>query len=292
VAALQQSTNGWLASSDGYLLRYPSSRSFPGPPRWRYISKCECGSSSGGTHTDPFFSVQYFSWRSTFYFIAAFAGLTFVCFIFFPDSWRRERSHLYQAAIKRAINRVLVHQQHEEKKRARKLKKGLSSRDPTPGTTVPPTPRTGTHTPQQLEHGARTGKTDDMATPDRNNTGSAAKEAIFKLAEPPQKQSFLNRIGLNRQRSVQDGEEHVKIKLSITDVNPLPPMWAVLKKPNSLLAVFCSGAYERMCGELVETDCWLDCLGLLFAAQYTIAFTAAVTFAESVTSQSELQNPV
>ena len=33
---------------------------------------------------------QAFGWRSALYFLAAFAGLVEILFIFFPDTWRRE----------------------------------------------------------------------------------------------------------------------------------------------------------------------------------------------------------
>ncbi len=111
---------------------------------------------------------------------------------------------------------------------------------------MPPTPRTGAHTPLEIDNGSDTGRTlvtEKMGTPavEKLAIDPIAKEATFKLAEPSKTGSLMSRMGLGRQRSVEQGEEHVKVKLSITDVNPLPPMWAVLKKPNNLLAVFCSG---------------------------------------------------
>ncbi|CAE6504430.1 unnamed protein product [Rhizoctonia solani] len=49
------------------------------------------------------------------------------------------------------------------------------------------------------------------------------------------------------------------IKLSITDINPISPIWNVLKEPTNLCILFASA--------------------LLFAYQYAVAFTAALTFA-------------
>ena len=44
---------------------------------------------------------QAFSWRATFWFLAIFVGLCFVSFIPFKDTFRRERSLTYQAALRR-----------------------------------------------------------------------------------------------------------------------------------------------------------------------------------------------
>ena len=44
---------------------------------------------------------QAFSWRATFWFLAIFVGLCFLSFIPFRDTFRRERSLTYQAALRR-----------------------------------------------------------------------------------------------------------------------------------------------------------------------------------------------
>ncbi|KLO08653.1 MFS general substrate transporter [Schizopora paradoxa] len=46
---------------------------------------------------------QIFSWRATFYFLAIFGGVSLTTFVFFKDTFRRERSLAYQAALKRAL---------------------------------------------------------------------------------------------------------------------------------------------------------------------------------------------
>lgn len=217
-----------------------------------------------------------FDWRATFYFLAAFAGVGFAVFIFFPDSWRRERSTLYQRATRQAIRRALAHDEHAQKKRDKKMRKGLTSSDPTPGTTVPPTPRTGAHTPESEREGslngeerdAEAGVMDGVIVDTANGGGglvaqkvevnmNAKTVAVQRIAKKPSR-----RMPWARVKSVDaNGEEHAKIKLSLADVNPVPAMWAILKKPGNLLAVISSG--------------------LLFAVQYTVAFTAAVTFGEA-----------
>ena len=44
---------------------------------------------------------QAFSWRATFWFFAIFVGVCFLSFIPFKDTFRRERSLTYQAALRR-----------------------------------------------------------------------------------------------------------------------------------------------------------------------------------------------
>ncbi|KAJ8496947.1 hypothetical protein ONZ51_g803 [Trametes cubensis] len=44
-----------------------------------------------------------FNWRATFWFLAIFSGVIFMLFIPFKDTFRRERSLVYQAALKRRL---------------------------------------------------------------------------------------------------------------------------------------------------------------------------------------------
>ncbi|KJA20497.1 hypothetical protein HYPSUDRAFT_43203 [Hypholoma sublateritium FD-334 SS-4] len=45
---------------------------------------------------------QIFSWRATFYFLAIFGGVSLLAFIVFRDTFRRDRSLSYQAALRQA----------------------------------------------------------------------------------------------------------------------------------------------------------------------------------------------
>ncbi|KAF8517403.1 vacuolar DHA amino acid exporter [Hysterangium stoloniferum] len=47
-------------------------------------------------------ATQLFSWRATFYFLCIFAGVSLLSFVFFKDTFRRERSLSYQSALRRA----------------------------------------------------------------------------------------------------------------------------------------------------------------------------------------------
>ena len=46
---------------------------------------------------------QIFSWRATFYFLAIFGGASLLAFIVFRDTFRRDRSLSYQAALRQAV---------------------------------------------------------------------------------------------------------------------------------------------------------------------------------------------
>jgi hypothetical protein len=46
--------------------------------------------------------VRGFGWRSTFWFLAIFGGISLISFVLFRETFRKERSAAYQAAIKRA----------------------------------------------------------------------------------------------------------------------------------------------------------------------------------------------
>lgn len=46
---------------------------------------------------------QGFNWRATFWFLAIFTGLCAISFIFFRDTFRRQRSMIYQTALKRLM---------------------------------------------------------------------------------------------------------------------------------------------------------------------------------------------
>lgn len=46
---------------------------------------------------------QGFNWRATFWFLAIFTGLCTLSFVFFRDTFRRERSMTYQTVLKRVL---------------------------------------------------------------------------------------------------------------------------------------------------------------------------------------------
>lgn len=49
---------------------------------------------------------EAFDWRATFWFLAIFTGLCFISFLFFQDTFRRERSSAFQAATRLTEDRA------------------------------------------------------------------------------------------------------------------------------------------------------------------------------------------
>ncbi|KAL7421942.1 hypothetical protein Q5752_003714 [Cryptotrichosporon argae] len=198
-----------------------------------------------------------FGWRSTMYFLACFAAVMVVAFLFFPDTWRRERSKVYQKAMEEAIKRALRQTEADERRRARKASRGLASNAATPPTTTPGTPW-GTLTPGR---GART-----LAR--RDSDASAANSGTRDVDVDIEARSVVVRTwyGRRRRRLV---EEHEPVRLSLRDINPLPPMLAIFAAPTNAIVLVCSG--------------------LLFAAQYTTTYTASITFAGAPYGYNALQ---
>jgi MFS family permease len=73
-------------------------------------------------------ATQLFSWRATFFFLVIFAGLSLLSFLFFKDTFRRERSLTYQGALRRATNERDAKLRLEEEKTMRR-KQDSSSKD-------------------------------------------------------------------------------------------------------------------------------------------------------------------
>ncbi|CCO31390.1 Quinidine resistance protein 3 AltName: Full=Acids quinidine resistance protein 2 [Rhizoctonia solani AG-1 IB] len=163
-----------------------------------------------------------FSWRATFWFLVIFAGVSLCTFVFLPDTWRRERSTSYQAAKRRAL-----------RERAKRSHTGTParSRAPSPTRSGAVTPTVGANTPTGSNQG-------------HGDTGENSE----KMANATTRVKYEN-------RAVQNED----IKLSIIDVNPITPIWHILKEKTNLCILFASA--------------------LLFAYQYAVAFTAALTFA-------------
>lgn len=164
-------------------------------------------------------------------------------------------------AAQRAIKRALVKQEHDERKRLRKLEKGLRSGDVTPGTTVPPTPKAGTSnggTPQEVEIDAKDrNATDNDPEKTAVPTPISASTIIPPNPKPidhikvdlenkdiairSEKRILSQRLPWNKRKTAVVEEEHEKVKLTLADVNPGPAMWQIVKKPNNVLAILSSG---------------------------------------------------
>lgn len=67
---------------------------------------------------------QEWSWRATFYFLAVLCTLSFASFFLFKDTFRRERSLAYQAAVRRHVRAQHAHEAHLEKAKKSNKKEG------------------------------------------------------------------------------------------------------------------------------------------------------------------------
>lgn len=96
------------------------------------------------------------------------------------------------------------------------------------------------------------------------------------------KQSRRSIFRWQRGMKKQQDPEHAKVNLTFADLNPFPAMWVILKIPSNAVILCSSGKPVCSCNPAaISTDILVFCFitGLLFAVQYTVAFTAAVTFA-------------
>ncbi|WWC69996.1 uncharacterized protein I206_103940 [Kwoniella pini CBS 10737] len=208
---------------------------------------------------------QAFGWRSIFYFLAAYAGVMMIAFIFFPDSWRRERSRIYQKAISNATKRAEIHSAKKalkKEKKFRKLAKGSENLED-----IPATPN---ETPRPSE---------EITITNINNTSdNQGNDSVRAIEIDVEKQpGFLKqgemkvKIGRNwyGKKKIINQEEEELVKLSFRDINPLPTMISVVRKPaNSVL---------------------LTSSGILFAAQYTIVYTASITLGNAPYNYNSLK---
>ncbi|KAH9846411.1 MFS general substrate transporter [Lenzites betulinus] len=152
---------------------------------------------------------QGFNWRATFWFLAIFVGVCFLLFIPFRDTFRRERSLVYQAALKRRL--------------AHESAKGSEASSLSQITAV-------SRIIPDVEK-----KTEEKPTADGHGEG---KDAIETLArdidlEKQQKQAVS--------ADIDPAEPLEEIKLSLADVNPVKPIVHVLRRMNNLTILTASG---------------------------------------------------
>jgi len=121
-----------------------------------------------------------------------------------------KRSRAYQIAIERALKRALQHEQNYEKRRQRKIAKGLPSNAPTP----PQTPGRRESTPAINTHAVVDSEKDEVILYSRD----------------------WRYLGLKRRRV----EEHQEIKPSFRDINPIPVMIVIFKKPTNAIVLLSS----------------------------------------------------
>ena len=146
-------------------------------------------------------------------------------FIFFPDTWRREvsralylsqsimliriqRSRVYQRAVRDAIKRAM----HDDDKRQQKLARGLASNAPTP-------PMTPAHRRPSAEQVVLYTEKNEVAVETRRWLGLRKAEVT---------------------------KEHEAVRPSLRDVNPLPTMWSIFRRPTNLILLLSSGIFTKV----------------------------------------------
>lgn len=158
---------------------------------------------------------QGFSWRATFYFIAVFTALCVIAFLFFEDTFRRERSSVYAAAVRL--------RRKEQERRA--LREAHEHEVGSHGTVV------------EIEAVAegKSGKDDAKQADEKQEVKTSEEQpdpepALTSTSPPP-----------TPGEAVHVKADIKEIKLSLRDVNPIRPMLLVLRRWNNVAILTASG---------------------------------------------------
>ncbi|KAK7689822.1 hypothetical protein QCA50_006461 [Cerrena zonata] len=149
---------------------------------------------------------QAFSWRATFWFIVIFTGLCFVGFIFFKDTYRKERSLTYQTVLKQRL-------------RERAAKKGNAS-----GVSI-------------SSHETAVSAEAKMSEKEKSEASvpPTAGTSLVDLSA----QDLEGKAAPSREAAVL-AKEMSEIKLTFKDVSPVGPVIAVVSRPNNVLMLLTS----------------------------------------------------
>ncbi|KAI0330794.1 MFS general substrate transporter [Cubamyces sp. BRFM 1775] len=142
-----------------------------------------------------------FNWRATFWFLAIFTGVCFMLFIPFKDTFRRERSLVYQSALKRRL--------------AHQSAKGSEASSLSQVTAV-----------------SRIVPVKDEKSPPK--ASAASKDGIVALERDLEKQQ-------QPVSTETDAAPLDEVKLTLADVNPVKPIVHVLRRMNNLTILAASG---------------------------------------------------
>lgn len=184
---------------------------------------------------------QGFNWRATFWFLSIFTGLCTLSFIFFRDTFRRERSLTYQTVLKRVL-------EQEAKKAAAEVARQAAAKkdadaDDARTAVVPVDEKSSKDT-----ESSKGGKDRDIEA----QTTLAASETPQAVKE---------------------------VRLSLKDVNPIGPIIRVLCRPNNVVILFASGKACTYVRVMSGAHTSLAAAGLLFAFNFSITYTASRTLA-------------
>lgn len=139
---------------------------------------------------------------------------------------RQQRSRVYQKAMEAAVRRALHHDEVKERKRQKKLAKGLPSTAATPATTTPGTP-------------VRRYSEKSDAPPSLGGTTDVDVRVDPERGEVNVRRKWWTVAGWRKAPASE--EEHEKIRPSLRDVNPFPPMVSIFHSSTNALILVCSG---------------------------------------------------
>lgn len=156
---------------------------------------------------------QGLNWRATFYFLAIFSGLCVLAFIAFEDTFRKERSAVYSAAVRRRL--------HDRERKA--LKEAKERELGSHGTVVE----------KEVN-----GKEEDAESEETRNEKLAGHE--LAVTKDTGLSSVTPPIPQPKDAKEVKAELH-EVRLSLRDVNPIGPMVLGLRKYNNLAILTASG---------------------------------------------------
>lgn len=195
---------------------------------------------------------QAFSWRATFYFLAALTAIFTLAFLFFEDTFRRERSAVYVGTLKR--------RRQEREKKGRKLeelheRQQNGSRATVDQKVAPAVQDEKKPSPESLEN----------ATPVLESLASSTEDGVFVH----EARADDSGTGIAGSLPVKE------IRLSLRDVNPIRPMITALRRPTNIPMIIANGAYVLL---LNRIPLLIDVFsGIIFGFGYSIAYTSART---------------
>lgn len=149
---------------------------------------------------------QLFNWRATFWFLAIFGGLSLLSFVLFKDTFRRERSLTYQAALLR------MHDANQ------KMPERHSNTGNSPELSQTATVVDLQDLPIQKDDKSTQEATATEADVEgRDGSGSSARPQVYQ-----------------------------DINLSLRGVNPFTPLLMILRRRNNLAILAASGKFTSM----------------------------------------------
>ncbi|KAH8077264.1 MFS general substrate transporter [Cristinia sonorae] len=177
---------------------------------------------------------QAFNWRATFWFLTIFTGICLFAFMLFKDTFRRERSLTYQRIARHLRQRAIEHSQRASQTSTLTGDTGVGTEDKEKGKTV--SQRASSSSPPLDE--------------DSKEHTHARKD--LESQAPPLHQHHHHHHPIPPLN---------EIKVSLKDVNPIQPMFLVLRRLNNVVTLIASGLY--------------------FSFSYSIAYTSARTLSDN-----------